>query len=184
MVDDAEFNEKHSIVVIQRAQQALLSPIARLEQEIAWLPELSITQTEKITSLLESNRLDELLNASSFLPDLAKANILAHACVKIEVGEEILQSLLDSWEEFDESRLFSFLNEKRALSGFPRVDMAQLEVAINSVGVAHARNAAMAVWSSEKPGSLMEDLVQANIRTSKISRIFNHFVRRNHIFKG
>ncbi len=177
LADDAEFNENHKLEIVQRSRQALLTPMARLEQEVSWLPELSSAQADEIMSLLESSRPDELLTAAAFLPDLAKANILAHLCGEVVIDETIPERLLDSWEEFDTRGLLTFLNEQRAIAGFPGIDKNQLEAAIKEICVTHARSAAMAVWKSKKPGLLMEGLVEANMNKAQASQFLSRFVR-------
>ena len=80
LVEDAEFDEVFEPQKIQRAQQSLLAPNARLEQEISWLPELSQAQTSNVLSLVASGDLEALIETSKHAPELAKANILAHFC--------------------------------------------------------------------------------------------------------
>lgn len=56
LVEGAEFDEIFDPQKIQRAQQSLLAPNARLEQEIAWLAELSKAQTSNV----KRSKLDQL----------------------------------------------------------------------------------------------------------------------------
>ncbi|WP_421998063.1 hypothetical protein [Roseovarius confluentis] len=177
LVDDAEFDENFSQDLIQRSQQALLSPIARLDQELSWLPELSSNQTEEISSLLASNELNKLVGAVDFLPDLPKANVLAHLCGTNSIEEKVLQNLLQAWDDIREIDLLSFVNSERQIAGFPKVEMAQLENAVKAIGSKHARNAAMAVWKFNAPGKLMETLVEEELRRGSTSSILAQFVR-------
>lgn len=176
LVDDAEFDEKHDQDLIQRSQQALLSPIARLDQELRWLPELSPAQIEEISPLLVSGRQDELGDAIAFLPDLPKANLLAHLCGATLVDKELLQSLLEAWCEIDEQILLDFVNIQRRTAGFPQVERTHVENTIKSLSLAHARNAAMAVWKLNDPGKVMEALVEAELLRSSTSKILALFV--------
>ena len=176
LVDDAELDETHEQDLIHRAQQALLSPIARLDQELGWLPELSPAQIEEISPLLAAEKLDELGKAIAFLPDLPKANILAHICGATIVDTELLQNLLEAWREIDEQSLSDFVNAQRQAAGFPQVEKHHVESTTKSLGLAHARNAAMAVWNSHEPGKLMETLVEAELSRNSTSRILAQFV--------
>ena len=177
LTEDAEFDENHPQDLIQRSQQALLSPIARMEQEISWLPELSATQINDIRCLLDTGRSNELLEAIAFLPDLPKANVLAHLCGTVSVDEAFLHGILRSWDDIDQQSLLQFLNSQRQIAGFPQVDGSQLATSIKALESAHARSAALAVWRFDEPGKLMERLVEAEIKKAQSSNILPTFLR-------
>ncbi len=177
LVEDAEFDELHSQEIIQRSQQALLSPIARLDQELSWLPELSNTQINEIGSLLEEGRITDLREAIAFLPDLSKANVLAHLCGTNSADETLLQDLLRSWDDVDQLSLLQFLNTQRQAAGFPQVERSQLAASINVLESTHARSAALSVWRLAEPGKVMESLVEAELKKGRVSRILAEFVR-------
>ncbi|WP_306005211.1 hypothetical protein [Aquicoccus porphyridii] len=177
LVEDAEFDELHSQEIIQRSQQALLSPIARLDQELSWLPELSNTQINEIGFLLEAGRITDLLEAIAFLPDLPKANVLAHLCGTKSADETLLQDLLRAWDDVDQLSLLQFLNTQRQAAGFPQVEGSQLAASINVLESTHARSAALSVWRLDEPGKVMESLVEAELKKGRASRILAEFVR-------
>ncbi len=177
LVEDAEFDELHSQKIVQRSQQALLSPIARLDQELSWLPELSNTQINEIGSLLEAGRITDLREAIEFLPDLPKANVLAHLCGTNSADETLLQDLLRAWDDVDQLSLLQFLNTQRQAAGFPQVERSQLAASINVLESTHARSAALSVWRLDEPGKLMESLVEAEVKRDRASRILAGFVR-------
>jgi hypothetical protein len=177
LVEDAEFDEHHSQEIIQRSQQALLSPIARLDQELSWLPELSNTQIDEIGSFLEASRITDLREAIAFLPDLPKANVLAHLCGTDFADETLLQDLLRAWDDVDQLSLLQFLNTQRQAAGFPQVERSQLAASINVLESTHARSAALSVWRLGEPGKVMESLVEAELKKGRASRILAEFVR-------
>ncbi|MFV1602742.1 MULTISPECIES: hypothetical protein [unclassified Phaeobacter] len=177
LVEDAEFDEQHSQEIIQRSQQALLSPIARLDQELSWLPELSTTQINEIGYLLEAGKITDLREAIAFLPDLAKANVLAHLCGTVSADETLLQDLLRAWDDVDQLALLEFLNSQRQAADFPRIESSQLAASIRVLESTHARSAALSVWRLDEPGKVMESLVEAELKRDRASRILAEFVR-------
>lgn len=177
LVEDAEFDEVYPQDLIQRCQQALMSPIARLDQELGWLPGLSEQQLGEVRALLEQGLVDELRKAIDFFPDLPKANVLAHLNSLAPADASLLQSLLRCWDETDERSLHDFINAQRRFSGFPQVSVDQLGSAINALESAHARSAAMAVWKLDKPGQVMEEIVEAEIKTGRPNNFLARFVR-------
>lgn len=177
LVEDAEFDEVHSQEIIQRSQQALFSPIARLDQELSWLPELRNTQINEIGSLLEAGRITDIRQAIAFLPDLPKANVLAHLCGTNSADETLLQDLLRAWDDVDQHSLLQFLNTQRQAAGFPQVERSQLAASINVLESTHARSAALSVWRLGEPGKVMENLVEAELKKGRASRILAEFVR-------
>lgn len=177
LVEDAEFDEQHSHEIIQRSQQALLSPIARLDQELSWLPELSTTQINEIGSLLEAGKITDLREAIAFLPDLPKANVLAHLCGTESADETLLQDLLRAWDDVDQLALLEFLNSQRQAADFPKIESSQLAASIRVLESTHARSAALSVWRLDEPGKVMERLVEAELKRDRASRILAQFVR-------
>ncbi|MFC0279412.1 hypothetical protein ACFOHK_15650 [Falsigemmobacter intermedius] len=177
LVEDAEFDEQHSQEFIQRSQQALLSPIARLDQELSWLPELSTTQINEIGSLLEAGKITDLREAIAFLPDLPKANVLAHLCGTESADETLLQDLLRAWDDVDQLALLEFLNSQRQAADFPKIESSQLAASIRVLESTHARSAALSVWRLDEPGKVMERLVEAELKRDRASRILAEFVR-------
>lgn len=177
LVEDAEFDEQHSHEIIQRSQQALLSPIARLYQELSWLPELSTTQINEIGSLLEAGKITDLREAIAFLPDLPKANVLAHLCGTESADETLLQDLLRAWDDVDQLALLEFLNSQRQAADFPKIESSQLAASIRVLESTHARSAALSVWRLDEPGKVMERLVEAELKRDRASRILAQFVR-------
>jgi hypothetical protein len=126
---------------------------------------------------LDTGKSDELLEAIAFLPDLPKANVLAHLCGTVSVDETLLRGILRAWEEVNEQSLLQFVNSHRQTAGFPQVDGNQLATSIKAVESAHARSAALAVWRLDEPGKLMEQLVEAEIKSAQASNILAKFVR-------
>ena len=177
LVEDAEFDEIYPQDLVQRSQQALLSPVSRLDQELSWLPELSVIQINEILSTLQTGTADELLEAIAFFPDLPKANVLAHLCGTTYADETLLQKLLRAWDDVDHLSILQFLNTQRHLAGFPQVERSQLAASIKVLEIAHARSAALSVWRLDEPGKVMEHLVETELDAAHTSSILAAFVR-------
>jgi hypothetical protein len=177
LVDDAEFDEEFASEQIQRAQQSLLAPIARLEQEISWLPELSQAQIANALSLLASDDLEALLESLTHSPELAKANILAHFSGKGIVNDALFHALVAAWEEVDQASILDFINENRGRAGFPKVDIHLMHDALKDLENLHARTAAFGIWTLERPGTVMDRVVEAELRRNPSSSFLEQFVR-------
>ena len=177
LVEDAEFDEIYSLDQIQRAQQSLLAPVARLEQELGWLPELSSTQVDGISSALVENNPEAINKAIEFFPEMAKANVLAHLCGTALADDAVISKLVEAWDDVDEVHLLQFINAQRETAGFPKVERNQINGAIKALRASHARNAAHAVWTLDDPGKSMEALVEAELVRNSSSLILSGFVR-------
>jgi len=177
LVEDAEFDEVFETQVVQRAQQSLLVPNARLEQEISWLPELSQAQTSNVISLVASGDLEALIETSKHAPELAKANILAHFAGSGNVNENLFHALVAAWDEIDEVNILTFINENRQSAGFPCVEPEQLHNALMELEKQHARSAAVGVWSIDRPGEVMDRIVEAELKRHPSSSFLEQFVR-------
>ena len=177
LVDDAEFDEVFEPQTIQRALQSLLVPNARLAQEISWLPELSQAQTSNILNLVASGDLEALIETSKHAPELAKANILAHFAGSENVNNSLFHALVATWDEIDEANIHTFINENRLSAGFPHVDPQQLQDALAALKKQHARSAAVGIWSLDRPGEVMDRIVETELGRHPSSSFLEHFVR-------
>lgn len=177
LVEDAEFDEDFEPQTIQRARQSLLAPNARLEQEISWLPELSQAQTSSLLCLVVSDDLKALIEASKHVPELAKANILAHFAGSGNVNDDLFHALVAAWDEIYEVKILTFINESRLSAGFPRVEPEQLHNALMELEKRHARTAAVGIWSLDRPGEVMDRIVEAELRRHPSSSFLEQFVR-------
>jgi len=177
LFEDAEFDEVFESYKIQRAQQSLLAPNARLEQEISWLPELSRTQTSSVLNLVASGDLEALIETSKHTPELAKANILAHFAGSRNVNDNLLHTLVTAWDEIDEANIITFINENRLIAGFPRVEPQHLHRALVELEKQHARSAAVGIWRLDRPGAVMDRFVEAELKMHPSSSFLEQFVR-------
>ena len=123
LVEDAEFDGLHSLDQIQRAQQSLLTPLERLKQELGWLPELSPTQINDILDLLDGRK-SNINKVIEFLPELAKANILAHLCGIARNGNNEVSNFInywdddDIWDDADKKYMLKSINMQRETTDF------------------------------------------------------------------
>lgn len=177
LVEDAEFDEVFAPQEIQRAQQSLLAPNSRLEQEISWLPELSLAQTTNVLSLVGSGDLEALIETSKHAPELAKANILAHFAGTGNVNDTLFHALASAWDEIDQENILTFLNDNRLSAGFPSVERPQMRNALVELERQHARSAAVGIWSLDRPGEVMDRIVEAELRRHPSSSFLEQFVR-------
>lgn len=177
LVEDAEFAEAFEPQEIQRAKQSLLAPNARLEQEISWLPELSQAQTSNVLSLVASGDLQALIETSKHAPELARANILAHFAGTGNVNDTLFHALVSAWDEIDQENILTFLNDNRLSAGFPSVERRQMRIALVELEKHHAKSAAVGIWSLERPGEVMDRIVEAELRRNPSSPFLEQFVR-------
>lgn len=123
LIEDAELDGIYPEEDLQKARQALVTPRTRLMLELTWLPELSQLQTTKLYDLLSKTDFWNILSQIGHFPELARANIAAHLCSHGRSSVEVVHCLAQSWEEIDEDRILTFLNEERLLSGFPKIEV-------------------------------------------------------------
>tara|TARA_R110002096_G_scaffold175572_4_gene351405 strand:- start:5808 stop:7835 length:2028 start_codon:yes stop_codon:yes gene_type:complete len=177
LVDDAEFDGVFEPEQIQSAQQSLLAPNARLEQEISWLPELSQAQISNVLSLITSGDLAALIESSKHAPELAKANFLAHFSGTGNVNDSLFHALVAAWDEVDQATILTFVNENRLSAGFPGAGAHQMRDALKDLEKLHARTAAFGIWTLDRPGEVMDRIVEAELRRHPSSSFLEQFVR-------
>ncbi len=178
LVDDAEYAGVFEPEQIQRAQQSLLAPMARLEQEVSWLPELSQAQISNVFDLITSGDVVELRKSTEHFPELAKANVLAHLCGIGNVTDDLFHSLVAAWDEVEQTNLLNVINDGRERAGFPSIELQQLRDALKDLEGLHARTAAVGIWTLDRPGETMERIVETELRRHPSSSFLGQFVRR------
>ncbi len=177
LADDAVFEEIFNAEEIHRAQQSLVTPKLRLVEELSWLPELSDAQVASLVAQLATDEVSGLAGVITHLPELAKANILAHLSGMLPVEQSLVHSLIATWEEIDPSHIFRVINEGRRVSGFPAVNDPQLRSALKELEIKHSETVAASIWSSSRPGALMETIVETGLCEHPSSVFLEHLVR-------
>ena len=125
--------------------------------------------------------LEALLESLTHSSELAKANILAHFSGKGIVNDALFHALVAAWEEVDQASILDFINENRARAGFPKVDIHLMHDALKDLENLHARTAAFGIWTLERPGTVMDRIVEAELRRNPSSSFLEQFVRNCHI---
>lgn len=113
--------------VCTKARADLTNPRNRLAAEIAWLPGLSPRRAQELLRALQQNI--DSLKGQTILPFLANANLLAAAFELLD--PEMDASDWSDWiwdfaqtvELIDPEDVMRDINEDRAISGFPEVQM-------------------------------------------------------------
>lgn len=177
LVEEAEFDQQYSTDLIQRAQQSLLAPMARLDEEVSWLPTLSEIQIKNILDLIEVNRFDKLNDLSNHLPELARVNILSHLISKSYDVFGASQRLIETWDDIDKQEVLASLNSQRRASGFPVIERHALDAALNLLENKHASSAAKIVEVFKSPSNGMHIIVKTALKTYPYSPLLEKLVR-------
>jgi len=114
---------------VREATAVLTNPRRRLAAEIGWLPGLGPKRISEAISTLE--REPAKVRALGSLPNLARANLLADALIR--VVEQLPQrdvalwvvELADAHDEIDAEQTITALNEERSVAGFPAISDPQ-----------------------------------------------------------
>ncbi|MDO5758862.1 MAG: hypothetical protein Q4P24_15555, partial [Rhodobacterales bacterium] len=154
-----------------------LGPMSRLEEEVSWLPELSQAQISSITDLLLSDDVCGLQQASEHLPEIVRANSLAHAAGIGEVTALLCDNLLAAWEEIDRNSVLMSLNSARDRAEIPRIEMPKLNAALLNLEKRHAETIAVAIWNLDYPGATMEEIVESALERFPSSSLLEKIVR-------
>lgn len=127
--------------------------------------------------MLEADDLSGVIEAIAHLPELAKANILAHLCVNQIADLRQVQALTLSWDEINSSHLLGFINSNRIKSGFPAVDDRQLRAALAEIQQEHTNVTAASIWKDTSPGALMDQIVEVELARNPSGPFLHHLVR-------
>lgn len=176
LIEDAELDGIYPEDDLQKARQALVTPRSRLILELTWLPELSQLQTTKLSELLRKADPTVVLSQIGHFPELAKANIAAHLCSHGRSSVDVVYSLAQSWDEIDEDHILTFLNEERRSSGFPKIEVGQLREALRDIRQRHAAAAANWIWTLPLPGTVMNTVVEHELKNNPDGSFLRLFV--------
>lgn len=143
---DAEDHTTES--ALNRAQQLLISPRERLENELSFFVEAKPSTVKSILAQLKARNADV---STDGLGGVDLTNLLAHLC---GLGSSQQQSrcasrLIDAYDSLDLDAVARDLNALRSVSGFDVVDAAQIKSALSRLRLVHARAALEAILASE-----------------------------------
>ncbi|WP_037381741.1 hypothetical protein [Sinorhizobium americanum] len=161
-MDEAQFEGTVSESDLDKAQQALVTPKLRLAAELAWLPELSQAQIEKIFERRLALSSGALLSSVEMLPELARANLIADLCGRQAADFDVVDALMASWDGLDTSSVFDFLVSGRKASGFPSPDWKSFLIALQDLKEFHALTATASLLRSPTPRDAVRRLVDGN----------------------
>ena len=172
LAEDAEFDGEISQEEIQRAKNALLVPNLRLAEEVSYLPGQSKTQIQKVTSDLKSNNNAIIPSEYEHYGDISRLNIFVHSCSDGDFSVNVL-ACMDLWKSVDEAEFLEEVNEARRSGGIPTVSASQLSEAIVDLRSKHSLSLADQMWREQKPGSIMEFIVERELENGVVSPLLD-----------
>ncbi|BCH54880.1 hypothetical protein ACQZ61_08405 [Agrobacterium vitis] len=163
LVDDAEIGPSRTENVLNKAQQALVTPRLRLQAELSWLPELSETQVAKV--LDQSSNTDEeiLLQTIANFPDLAKVNVIADMASRRTITKDALAAYLNTWKWFEPEPVLSFLHKTRRAAGFPVPDQTTFQSTLHDLKQRHAVSLVRGLMDGSNGSSHLSDVLDTEI---------------------
>lgn len=176
LVEDAIFDGDHDESTLSNAKQSLVTPRLRLFAEVSYLPELSNKQKDIYLEKLANGNTINLASEIEHLPELARANLLAHIVVVQTTDYENLAALINCWREIIPMHAFEFIEQNRSLARLPRADFPAYEQSLSELRNLHAKAAAKGIWQSSDPGELMNKIVEHFIDVDLNSPIFSDIV--------
>jgi hypothetical protein len=176
LVEDAIFDGNYDESRLSNAQQSLVTPRLRLFAEVSYLPELSSKQKETYLRQLADGDTRNVPSEIDHLPELARANLLAHVLDEQTADYRTLEALINCWRELVPRHAFEFIEENRTLAGLPRADFAAYEQSLSELRNLHAKAAAHGIWQSSAPGELMNKVVEHFIDVDLEAPIFSSIV--------
>ena len=159
--ENAIIDSEHDEQSLLQAHQALIGPKTRLEAELSWLPELSPSRAKDLLSPLETgSTADDLISEIGEFTGLSSANICASVCSRFPGRGDLIEALIESFNEVSIENAVATINESRSVSGFPNANPALVAEILPKISEAHARTAADAISRAEHPGLVMTEIVE------------------------
>jgi len=176
LAEDAEFDGNIPEDIVQRAKNALLVPNLRLDEELSYLLGQSEQQVQKVITDLKSGTLSLQASAYKHYSDISRLNILAHSFSRNMNQAEILE-YMNLWRGIDEEETINLINDSRHKSGMPKVSDEQFNIALGSLRARHSAAFNSGLWKTEKPGAVMEVIVEDELKVSSPSKFLDVLIR-------
>lgn len=183
--EDAGFDERASDEVLQKAVDALTTPMSRLREEVAYFWGMSRAEIEKLPRLCEANTDVGLFCQSmekASISSLAKANLAAYFCGSANSGlvimsmrnvytmaddlllrilTDALLSLIDVQKSIDAEAVGELINSARKKSRVvPLAKHGDIEVALDDLRKKHLEAAGIALCKARYPGKLAAEIAE------------------------
>ena len=167
------FSEKDILL----AQNTLLQPKKRLNEELSWLWGFSAQQASNwIMNVKQHSSSNVFLDYKSknSLSVLARANYAAHLC-SVNFGNNnhsYVNILILTQEELSEFDFQYEINETRQSAGVPRTNSEQLHEGLSLLHSKHIESAMNAITNAEDPGRLMTHIATKWLNDKTQSSVF------------
>ena len=128
--------------------QALVDPFQRLIEELSWLPGASGQAAAETVQALAAHHRPTVADRLVLLRGLAKANLAADAALRFG-DPDLVEQMIRAWEAADPADVMGQVNADRMISGFPQVNAAQVDWALQTVRQRHGVTAAQLLADNE-----------------------------------
>lgn len=178
--EDALIAGHHEEAVLQKAQQVLLNPRARLDAELTWMPELAPASARAAMAELTRGEFspvdaDRLLDGTT---GLARANLAAALCRLFPGQFARVAALVNACGDITRAGAANTVISARSAAGFPPPDSALLDQAFIRLIDAHAKSALECLAAAQHPGRAMTNIVRLKDRGSeKVALVVDSIVR-------
>ncbi|MDA8030045.1 MAG: hypothetical protein MPK62_02715 [Alphaproteobacteria bacterium] len=167
--EDAGFDGRASEDELQKAVDALTSPMPRLREEVAYFWGMSPVEIEKLRRQLKADS-DGGLFCQSLekmpFPAIAKANLAAYACefAKRENADTLTDAvrlLIDIQKEIDVDSIGELINQARKKSGVaPSAKRGDIEETLKELREKHLEAAGKVLCNVRQPGKLATKIAE------------------------
>jgi len=157
------------------AQHALMASKPRLHAELSWLLDVAPARVNSIlNSLQKATGTAEAATLLEELPGLARANLAADLCGRLEPAEPRAQPAVDggahlpldpldelvvAQADIDPPLVLKAVNTARVLAGFPQLDLALVQEGLKAIREQHRNAALELIFATSHPGKRMTQIV-------------------------
>lgn len=178
LVQDTVLEGRANESSVASAQQALISPRARLDAELGWLADTAPDSVAFLANMVLRAGQEEAIFVARGAAPLTRANAAAHICGRFPQSLAPLLLLIEAWNELDQNDVFLTIVAVRERVGFPRPNRKHFDEAINQLQAVHAKQAVESLANQNSPGPVLATIVEKEIARKAIGSMLRRIVRQ------
>ncbi len=166
LLSDGELSEE----LASKIQRDLSGSKTRLASEISWLLEVSPNRASQIVAqfLISTDApLSDLIKVVDEVEPLSSTNLAAHFCSTRIGVPEIVNLLVNSWNDLSVENVCNLVNENRQVSAFPSLPGDLVKDALLELKQNHSEAALKCIVGCDHPGVALTQIVEDQIKIKK-----------------
>ena len=163
--DEKAAEGEYDETLLHHAQRKLMASKPRLEEELAWFPDIAPQKGRDISKILntglEKNTVEVIKKSLAELNDISTANVASYVCMEKKGDIEFIKAIIAAQAQISADTTQSLINSNRKIAGFPDIDETLVHQQLDKLRQMWAEAVMRQVFQFDHPGNFMVELINS-----------------------